>query len=105
MYGRPSRRARRLSTTKVGLETRIIELSPKSKRNKPMRETPTDRETVERIIAKQPMLTSLPPQENDVAKTLRALVAERDALAARIEELEAKLVKVEEDVAKWQHAF
>jgi len=70
-----------------------------------MSETPTDRETVERIIAKQPMLTSLPPQENDVAKTLRALVAERDALAARIEELEAKLVKVEEDVAKWQHAF
>jgi len=67
--------------------------------------TDTSTEAVNRLIDKEPLLTSLPPQETEVAKTLRALVAERDALAARIEELEAKLVKVEEDVAKWQHAF
>ena len=53
-----------------------------------MSETPTDRETVERIIAKQPMLPSDPPQENDVAKTLRALSAERDYYKTRAERAE-----------------
>jgi len=59
-----------------------------------MSETPTDRETVERIIAKQPMLTSLPPQENDVAKTLRALCAERDHYKTRAERAMERLEKL-----------
>ena len=50
-----------------------------------MTTTPTDRETVERIIAREPMLTSMPPQETEVAKTLRALLDERDAAVARAE--------------------
>ena len=53
-----------------------------------MTTTPTDRETVERIIAREPMLTSMPPQETEVAKTLRALLDERDAAVARAEAVE-----------------
>ena len=56
-----------------------------------MRNAKTDRETVERLIRREPMLTSMPPQETEVAKTLRALLDERDAAVARAEAAEAKL--------------
>lgn len=59
-----------------------------------MSDTPTDRETVEQIIARMPVLTSIPPQETYVARTLRALLDERDAAIARAEALEAERAKL-----------
>lgn len=52
-----------------------------------MTDVPTDRETVERLIAREPLLTSMPPQETDVARTLRALLARAEAAEAEVEVL------------------
>ena len=68
-----------------------------------MSDTPKDRETVERIIALEPMLPSLPPQETDVAKTLRALLDERDAAVARAEAAEAERDKTIAALSKEGH--
>ena len=48
-----------------------------------MADVDTNAETVDRIIARQPLLMGDPPQENDVAKTLSALLTERDHYKAR----------------------
>ena len=66
--------------------------------------TPTDRETVERLIRREPMLPSLPPQETERAKTLRALLDERDAAVARAEAAEAALPSVSAKAAEY-HAI
>ena len=62
--------------------------------------TPTDRETVERLIRREPMLPSLPPQETERAKTLRALLDERDAAVARAEAAEAEVERLRELLAE-----